>query len=98
MNPNATCSVSLESYNPYLQPQIVSKNPKIYCIHNSLPKVQKAILATIVLKGLNDCSLSTIQKKFTLIGFKWQPLQQETELWEPQSLYKTIHTINQGLR
>jgi hypothetical protein len=32
ISPNDTCSVSLESYNPYLQPQKVSKNPKIYCI------------------------------------------------------------------
>jgi hypothetical protein len=29
ISPNDTCSISLESYNPYLQPQKVSKNPKI---------------------------------------------------------------------
>jgi hypothetical protein len=31
----------LESYHPYLQPQKVSKNPQTYCVHNTLPKVQK---------------------------------------------------------
>jgi hypothetical protein len=29
-DPNATWSGSLESYHPYLLPQKVSKNPKIY--------------------------------------------------------------------
>jgi hypothetical protein len=41
MSPNIMCSISLESYHPYLQPQKVSKNPKIYCIYKSLPKVPK---------------------------------------------------------
>jgi hypothetical protein len=36
------CSVSLECYNPYLQPQKVSKNSKIYCIHISLAKITKS--------------------------------------------------------
>jgi hypothetical protein len=30
MSPNVTWSVSLESYHPYLLPQKVSKNQKIY--------------------------------------------------------------------
>jgi hypothetical protein len=38
MSPNITCSISLESYNPYPHLQKVSKNPKIHCIHSSLPK------------------------------------------------------------
>jgi hypothetical protein len=42
MNPNATWSISLESYNPYLQPQKVSKNPQVYCVHNTLPKSAKS--------------------------------------------------------
>jgi hypothetical protein len=42
ISPNDTCSISLESYNPYLQPQKVSKNPKIYCIHISLPRITKS--------------------------------------------------------
>jgi hypothetical protein len=29
--------------------QKVSKNPKIYCIYNSLPKMQKAVLAPLAL-------------------------------------------------
>jgi hypothetical protein len=37
MTPNVTCNSSLESYHPYLLPQKVSKAPKIYCIHSSLP-------------------------------------------------------------
>jgi hypothetical protein len=41
MNPNATWSISLENYHPYLQPQKVSKNLQIYCIHSSLPKNAK---------------------------------------------------------
>jgi hypothetical protein len=31
----------LESYHPYELLQKVSENPKIYCIHNSLPKNAK---------------------------------------------------------
>jgi hypothetical protein len=42
ISPNIMCSVSLESYHPYLQPQKVSKNPKIYCIHSSLPRITKS--------------------------------------------------------
>jgi hypothetical protein len=42
MSPNATCSVSKESYNPYHQPQKVSKTPKIYCIHSSILKNAKS--------------------------------------------------------
>jgi hypothetical protein len=41
MNPNATWSVSLESYHPYLQAQKVSKNPQTLCIHSTLPKSAK---------------------------------------------------------
>jgi hypothetical protein len=42
LNPNATWSISLESYHPYLQPQTVSKNPQTHCIHSTLPKNTKA--------------------------------------------------------
>jgi hypothetical protein len=38
MNLNATWSISLESYHPYVHPQKVSKNPQKYCVHSSLPK------------------------------------------------------------
>jgi hypothetical protein len=41
VSPNVTCNSSLESYHPYLLPQKVSKNPKIYCIYSSLPKPAK---------------------------------------------------------
>jgi hypothetical protein len=37
VNPKTTCSGSLESYNPYLFPQKVSKNPHTFAIHN-MPK------------------------------------------------------------
>jgi hypothetical protein len=42
VNPNATWSISLESYHPYLQPQKVSKYPQTYCVHNILPKSAKS--------------------------------------------------------
>jgi hypothetical protein len=42
MSPNITYSISLESYHPYLKPQKVSKNPKIYCIRTSLSKNAKS--------------------------------------------------------
>jgi hypothetical protein len=42
ISPNDTCSISLESYNPYLQPQKVSKNQKNYCIYISLPRITKS--------------------------------------------------------
>jgi hypothetical protein len=32
----------LESYQPYLQPQKVSKNPQMLYIHSSLPKNKKS--------------------------------------------------------
>jgi hypothetical protein len=42
MNPNATWSVSLESYYPYLQPEEVSKAPTTSCAYSSLPKSAKS--------------------------------------------------------
>jgi hypothetical protein len=33
----------LESYNPYLFPQKVSKIPHAFAIHSNMPKTQKAI-------------------------------------------------------
>jgi hypothetical protein len=47
MSANVTCSVSLEIYNPYLHPHKVSKNPKIYCIYNSLPKNAKSCFGSL---------------------------------------------------
>jgi hypothetical protein len=49
VNPNATWSISLESYHPYLLPQKVSKNSKSYWIHSSLPQNTKTVLAFLVL-------------------------------------------------
>jgi hypothetical protein len=49
MSPNATCNISLESYNPYLQPQKVLKIQKFIAFTVAYPKVQKAVLATIIL-------------------------------------------------
>jgi hypothetical protein len=48
-----TCSVSLESYHPYLQAQKVSKNPKIYCIHSSPPKNKKHHFGSFGILGVN---------------------------------------------
>jgi hypothetical protein len=42
MSPNVTCSISLESYHPYLPQQKNSKILKIECIHSSLPKNEKS--------------------------------------------------------
>jgi hypothetical protein len=42
ISPNVTCSISLESYHPYLPPQNVSKILKIECIHSSLPRITKS--------------------------------------------------------
>jgi hypothetical protein len=42
VSPNITCNGSLESYNPYLQPQKVSKNPQKIYTYNSLPKPAKS--------------------------------------------------------
>jgi hypothetical protein len=41
MNPNVTCNGSLESYHPYLLLKKVSKYPKSYYIHSSMPKPEK---------------------------------------------------------
>jgi hypothetical protein len=48
----------LESYHPYLQPPKVPKNPQTYCVHKTLPKVQKAhfgFLGTLGIKA--HCNL-----------------------------------------
>jgi hypothetical protein len=42
VNPNATWSVSLESYYPYLQPQEVSKAPSTSCTYSCLPKIAES--------------------------------------------------------
>jgi hypothetical protein len=49
MSPNVICSVSLESYHP----QKVSKNPKVYCIHNNLPKNAKNHFGSLGPLGVN---------------------------------------------
>jgi hypothetical protein len=49
VSPNVTCTRSLESYHPYLQPQIVSKNPPKITITTACPNQQKIVLAYIVL-------------------------------------------------
>jgi hypothetical protein len=51
---NATWSGSLESYNPYLLPQKVSKNPKICCIYNSVPINAKSRFGCLGPLGIND--------------------------------------------
>jgi hypothetical protein len=53
VNPNATWNVSLESYHPYLPPQKVSKNPKIECIYNGLPKNAKSHFGCLGPLGVN---------------------------------------------
>jgi hypothetical protein len=57
MSPNVTCCVSLKSYHPYLQPQKVTKNPKIYCIHSSLPKNAKSCSSFLGPLGVNMVAL-----------------------------------------
>jgi hypothetical protein len=52
LNPNATWSVSLENYHSYLQPQKVSKNPQIHCIHSHLPKNVKSHFGSLGPLGL----------------------------------------------
>jgi hypothetical protein len=56
VNSNAIWSVSLESYHPYLQPQKVSKNPKIYYIYNSLPKNAKTYFGSLGPLGVKATS------------------------------------------
>jgi hypothetical protein len=53
MSPNITCSVSLESYNPYLHPEKVSKNPKIHRIHSSLSNNAKSHFGSLGSLGIN---------------------------------------------
>jgi hypothetical protein len=38
MNPTTPCSGSVESYDPYLLHQKVSKNPPAFAIHSDMPK------------------------------------------------------------
>jgi hypothetical protein len=41
MNPTTPCSGSVESYDPYLLPQKVSKYPHAFAIHCNMPKIPK---------------------------------------------------------
>jgi hypothetical protein len=54
MNPNVVWSFSLESYHPYLPLQKVSKDQKIYCIHNSLSKNAKSPFGFLGPLGVNN--------------------------------------------
>jgi hypothetical protein len=54
MNPNATWSVLLESYYPYLQPQEVSKAPTTSYTYNSLPKSAKSHFGYFRPLGINN--------------------------------------------
>jgi hypothetical protein len=56
VNPDATWSVSLESYYPYLQPQEVSKAPTTSCTYTSLPKSAKSRLGCHSPLGVKDFS------------------------------------------
>jgi hypothetical protein len=50
---NVVWNGSLESYHPYLQAKIVSKIPKIECIHNGLPKTAKSHFGRLGPLGVN---------------------------------------------
>jgi hypothetical protein len=41
MNATTPCRGSLESYDPYLLPQKVSKYPHAFAIHCNMPKIPK---------------------------------------------------------
>jgi hypothetical protein len=60
MNQKATWSPLLESYHPYLLPQKVSKNPKIYCIHSSLPKNANSHFGFLRILVVNEIEVSFI--------------------------------------
>jgi hypothetical protein len=60
VSPNVAWSCSLESYHPYLQPQKVSKIPKIECIHSGLPKTAKSHFGRLGPLGVN----THFQQKF----------------------------------
>jgi hypothetical protein len=46
MSPNVMCSVALESYHPYLQPQKVSKIQKFVAFRATYPKSLNSIYGT----------------------------------------------------
>jgi hypothetical protein len=50
-------SISLESHNPYLHSQKVSKNLKIECIHSSLPRNAKSRFGSLSPLGINPKSM-----------------------------------------
>jgi hypothetical protein len=58
VNPNATWSISLESYYPYLQPQKVSKTPQTYSVHNTLPKSAKSHFGYLCPLGIKQYKIS----------------------------------------
>jgi hypothetical protein len=62
VNPNATWSISLESYHLYLEPQKNSKNPQTYYVHNTLPKSAKSHFGCLCLLGFNHSKLDEVAK------------------------------------
>jgi hypothetical protein len=54
----------LESYHPYLQPQKVSKIPKIECIHSRLPKNAKNHCGRLGPLGVNRFDTNYMIPKF----------------------------------
>jgi hypothetical protein len=60
MNPNMTCSVSLESYHPYLQPQKVLKNPIFFAFTAACPKPLNSIYGTHMPLGVKRHMKETI--------------------------------------
>jgi hypothetical protein len=60
------CSVSLESYLPYLPPQKVSKIPKIECIHSGLPKNAKSHFGCLGRLGVNQRQLRSSRQQALL--------------------------------
>jgi hypothetical protein len=102
VSPNFACSISLESYNPYLQHSKSSKNPPTYYVHNTLPKVQKAHSGCLGPLGVKKNKQVYIQSLIRLamyspLGIQNSKLTDKVRLlkYYNQNCYKTL--ILQGL-
>lgn len=68
---NLACNGSLESYGPYPLFQKVSKNPHIFAIHRSMPKILKAIFWPLKsFRGSNILWANTICNAFFGVEYK----------------------------
>jgi hypothetical protein len=74
MSPNVMCSISLESYHPYLQSQKVSKYPKLITFTVACPKSLNSIYGTHMPLGVNPSSACVESNNQEKVVCQYKPM------------------------